>query len=94
MIEQLHPDDKIVVEVHKFSFESDICWRSSADFDFAIFEVAVPQDIQLDRCEMSTEVYPTMHVHVFGFPGFSRMLSLDFCTPSFQLKSLAGTGFK
>ena len=69
MIEQLRPDDKKLVEVHKFSLASDICWRSSADFDFAIFEVAVPQDIQLVRSEMSTEVYPSMHVHVFGFPG-------------------------
>lgn len=74
MIEQLLPDGKKLVQVHKFSLTSDVCWRSSGNFDFANFEVAVPQDIQLGRCEMSTEVYPPMHVHVFGFLGILKDL--------------------
>lgn len=68
VIEQLLPDDTMM-PILKFSLDSDVCWRSSADFDFAIFEVAVTQDIQLARCTMSSHVVRTMHVHVFGFPG-------------------------
>ncbi|CEG37083.1 uncharacterized protein PHALS_04543 [Plasmopara halstedii] len=33
------------------------------------FKVTAPQDIQLIRCRMAVEVYPTMHVLVSGFPG-------------------------
>jgi len=54
--------------VLKVSLESGICWRSSADFDFAIFKVPTSRDVQLVRCEMSIDIFPTMHVHVFGFP--------------------------
>ncbi|KAG2814655.1 hypothetical protein PC116_g20962 [Phytophthora cactorum] len=69
MVEQLLPDTTALTRVNQFSLHSGICWRSSADFDFAIFEVAVPPDIQLVRCKTSLAVYPTMSVHVFGFPG-------------------------
>jgi hypothetical protein len=69
VIEQLLSDGKTLEEVLKFRLDSGVCWRCSADFDFAIFEVEAPQNVQLTRCKMSTEVYPTMHVHVFGFAG-------------------------
>ncbi|KAG6974139.1 hypothetical protein JG688_00003204 [Phytophthora aleatoria] len=69
MIEQLQADGTTMEEVHKFSLGSDVCWRGSAAFDFAIFEVAVPQNIQLVRCRMAIGVHATMRVHVFGFPG-------------------------
>ncbi|KAH9090945.1 hypothetical protein Ae201684P_006348 [Aphanomyces euteiches] len=70
-IEQLFPDEEELKEVYKFSLESSTCWRCSADFDFAIFEVPTPPNVQLElvRCEMAYRVVPTMPVHVFGFPG-------------------------
>ncbi|KAH9131907.1 hypothetical protein AeRB84_021535 [Aphanomyces euteiches] len=70
-IEQLFPDEEELKEVYKFSLESSTCWRCSADFDFAIFEVPTPPNVQLElvRCEMAYRVFPTMPVHVFGFPG-------------------------
>ncbi|KAG3121940.1 hypothetical protein PI126_g24351, partial [Phytophthora idaei] len=69
VVEQLLPDRTKPEEVHRFSLDSDTCWRSSAAFDFAIFEVAVPRDNKLVRCKMSLKVYDTMSVDVFGFPG-------------------------
>ncbi|KAH9062922.1 hypothetical protein Ae201684P_021068 [Aphanomyces euteiches] len=70
-IEQLFPDEEELKEVYKFSLESSTCWRCSADFDFAIFEVPTPPNVQLElvRCKMAYRVFPTMPVHVFGFPG-------------------------
>ncbi|OQR81454.1 crinkler (CRN) family protein [Thraustotheca clavata] len=75
-IEQLFRDQgalqkEKLKEVYKFSLESGICWRCSSDFDFAIFEVPTPPNVQLElvRCEMAYGVYPSMPVHVFGFPG-------------------------
>ena len=70
-IEQLFPDEEALKEVYKFSLVSGICWRCSADFDFAILEVPTPPNVQLElvRCEMAYCVFPTMPVHVFGFPG-------------------------
>ncbi|KAG7375221.1 hypothetical protein PHYPSEUDO_002453 [Phytophthora pseudosyringae] len=69
VVEQLVPDVLELNEVHRFSLDSDVCWRSSAAFDFAIFEVAAPRDIDLVRCKTSIAVFATMGVHVFGFPG-------------------------
>ncbi|KAH9147874.1 hypothetical protein AeRB84_008600 [Aphanomyces euteiches] len=70
-IEQLFPDEEALKEVYNFSLESGICWDCSAAFDFAILEVPTPPNVQLEliRCEMAYRVYPTMRVHVFGFPG-------------------------
>ncbi|CAK4628522.1 unnamed protein product, partial [Aphanomyces euteiches] len=70
-IEQLFPDEEELKEVYKFSLESSTCWRCSADFVFAIFEVPTPPNVQLElvRCEMAYRVFPTMPVHVFGFTG-------------------------
>ncbi|KAF0702960.1 Aste57867_7721 [Aphanomyces stellatus] len=69
-IEQLYPDEEALKKVHEFTLESDICWRSSVDFDFAILKIPL-QATQLDLvgCKMAFSVYPTMPVHVFGFPG-------------------------
>ncbi|CAK4618977.1 unnamed protein product, partial [Aphanomyces euteiches] len=47
-IEQLFPDEEELKEVYKFSLESSTCWRCSADFDFAIFEVPTPPNVQLE----------------------------------------------
>ncbi|EEY55099.1 crinkler (CRN) family protein, putative [Phytophthora infestans T30-4] len=69
VIEQYFPDSRTLEKVLRFSLDSGVCWSSSAAFDFAIFKVAAPQDVQLTPCKMSTKVYPTMDVHVFGFPG-------------------------
>ncbi|KAH9131985.1 hypothetical protein AeRB84_021483 [Aphanomyces euteiches] len=54
-IEQLFPDEEELKEVYKFSLESSTCWRCSADFDFAIFEVPTPPNVQLElvRCKMA-----------------------------------------
>lgn len=49
LIEQLETSSMSMKEVFKFRLESGICWRSSAAFDFANFEVAAPQDIQLSN---------------------------------------------
>jgi hypothetical protein len=46
--------------------------RSSAEHDFAVFEVAVAQDDVLSvPCEIAADlpVVDSMNVHVFGFPG-------------------------
>ncbi|KAF1780800.1 hypothetical protein GQ600_546 [Phytophthora cactorum] len=69
VVEQLLPDTTKPEEVHRFSLDSDTCWRSSAAFDFAIFEVPVPRNNMLVRCKTSLKVYDTMSVDVFGFPG-------------------------
>ncbi|ETP31429.1 hypothetical protein F442_19704, partial [Phytophthora nicotianae P10297] len=69
VVEQLLPDTTKPEKVHQFSLDRDACWRSSAAFDFAIFEVAVPRDNKLVPCKMSLKVYDTMSVDVFGFPG-------------------------
>ncbi|ETK73753.1 hypothetical protein L915_19352, partial [Phytophthora nicotianae] len=69
VVEQLLPDKSKPEQVHRFSLDSDTCWRSSAAFDFAIFEVAVPENNKLVPCEKSLKVYATMSVDVFGFPG-------------------------
>ncbi|KAL7681689.1 hypothetical protein Plhal304r1_c055g0141321 [Plasmopara halstedii] len=69
VVEQLFLDRPKPEEVHRFSLDSDICWCSSAAFDFAIFKVSLPRDNKLDRCTMSTNVTNTMSVDVFGFPG-------------------------
>ncbi|RLN91234.1 hypothetical protein BBJ28_00018016, partial [Nothophytophthora sp. Chile5] len=71
-IEQLQSDGTTMEVVHTFRLGRDVCWRSSADFDFAIFEVAVSQDIQLARCRMAIGGQITMPVHVFGFPDTLR----------------------
>ncbi|KAF1777857.1 hypothetical protein GQ600_14649 [Phytophthora cactorum] len=63
VVEQLLPDTTNPEEVHRFGLDSDTCWRSSAAFDFAIFEVPVPRNNKLVR------LYDTMSVDVFGFPG-------------------------
>ncbi|KAL4147693.1 hypothetical protein PRNP1_011447 [Phytophthora ramorum] len=69
VVEQLLPDRTKPEEVHRFSLDSDTCWRSSAAFDFAIFEVALPRDNELVRCTISLKVNDPMSVDVFGFPG-------------------------
>ncbi|KAL4118788.1 hypothetical protein PRIC2_011110 [Phytophthora ramorum] len=69
VVEQLLPDRTKPEEVHRFSLGSDTCWCSSAAFDFAIFEVALPRDNKLVRCTISLKVNDPMSVDVFGFPG-------------------------
>ncbi|KAG3137343.1 hypothetical protein PC128_g25758 [Phytophthora cactorum] len=69
VVEQLLPDTTNPEEVHRFGLDRDTCWRSSAAFDFAIFEVPVPRNNKLVRCKTSLKVYDTMSVDVFGFPG-------------------------
>ncbi|CEG42761.1 CRN-like protein [Plasmopara halstedii] len=69
VVEQLLPDRPKPEEVNRFSLDSDICWCSSAAFDFAIFEVVLPRNNKLDRCDMSFNVSYGMSVDVFGFPG-------------------------
>ncbi|EEY67634.1 Crinkler (CRN) family protein [Phytophthora infestans T30-4] len=69
VVEQLLPTTTKPEEVTRFSLDKDTCWRCSAVFDFAIFEVAVPLDNKLIRCNTSLTVYDTMSVDVFGFPG-------------------------
>ncbi|KAL8011576.1 hypothetical protein Plhal710r2_c051g0158191 [Plasmopara halstedii] len=56
VVEQLFLDRPKPEEVHRFSLDSDICWCSSAAFDFAIFKVSLPRDNKLDRCTMSTNL--------------------------------------
>lgn len=69
LVEQLLPGGSKPEEVYRFSLDSDTCWHSSAAFDFAIFEVALPRDNKLVRCRMSIKVFDTMNVDVFGFSG-------------------------
>ncbi|GMF64520.1 unnamed protein product [Phytophthora lilii] len=69
-IERLTPEqgDTMMEEVAKFTLEADVCWKSSADLDFAIFKVAVPEHVQLIACTIASfDVVPTMNVNIFLF---------------------------
>ena len=68
LVEQMQ--DNAMVEAFKFKLNGNQCWRSSADFDFAIFQIATPEPekVLLCSCPRSTDIYTTMNVHILGFP--------------------------
>ncbi|KAG6614615.1 Crinkler (CRN) family protein [Phytophthora cinnamomi] len=87
VIEKLIPDDNEMEIIHGFELGNDVCWKSSADLDFAVFKVIIPEDNRLIACTMASfGVVPTMSVHAYFFrtvPYNSALLM-----PLFRLKSL------
>jgi hypothetical protein len=67
VVEQLLPGTSKLTKVLQFRLSPDICWRSSAGFDFVIFEVALPPEVPLVCRKVSFAPHSLTHVYVFGF---------------------------
>lgn len=46
VVEQLGQSEETLEDVQRFTLRPEMCWRSSADDDYAIFKVAVPPEVQ------------------------------------------------
>ncbi|KAE9358642.1 hypothetical protein PF008_g2596 [Phytophthora fragariae] len=68
VIEKLNPDDNEMEVIHEFDLGSDVCWKCSADLDFAVFKVPIPEDDRLVACKMASfHLVPTIKVHAYLF---------------------------
>ncbi|TDH70832.1 hypothetical protein CCR75_008334 [Bremia lactucae] len=71
LVEQLEQKSQKLVEVQRFSLDSDACWYSS--FDLAIFKIVAPRSNNLIRCEVSLAYVDRMNVYVSKFLLLSKI---------------------
>ncbi|EGZ16910.1 hypothetical protein PHYSODRAFT_440636, partial [Phytophthora sojae] len=94
VVEKLNPEDNEMEAIHEFGLESDVCWKSSADLDFAVFKVAMPGDDRLAACKMASfGVVPTMKVHAYLFRSIPYQFGPPYAIIPAQVTGVMGGEF-
>ncbi|EGZ06151.1 hypothetical protein PHYSODRAFT_307188 [Phytophthora sojae] len=71
------PDNTDLEEIFRFSIDSSVCLESSGHLDFAIFEVAVPQNVKLVWDSHNSGTYSMISGEISGWQGNTIVISLS-----------------